>query len=152
MDTPNSFSIECPACQVTHQTQAEKLDIPAKCNKCGVDLPTAIADKPITGRRKTFETMVFESSLPVLVDFWADWCPPCKVLGPTLETLAKQYAGKLRVVKINSDENRSLSDDFDISSIPTLILFDKGQIKNQHVGAMPLGQLKNWINRTLGWQ
>ena len=81
-----------------------------------------------------FEDEVLGASEPVLVDFWAEWCMPCKALGPTIDELATEYAGKVKVGKVNTDENQSLSAKFGISAIPTVILFQGGQIKEKFVG------------------
>ena len=81
-----------------------------------------------------FEDEVLTASEPVLVDFWAEWCMPCKALGPTIDELASEYAGKVKVGKVNTDENQTLSAKFGISAIPTVILFQGGQIKEKFVG------------------
>ncbi|NLX21955.1 MAG: thioredoxin [Phycisphaerae bacterium] len=81
-----------------------------------------------------FEAEVLNAAGPVLVDFWAEWCMPCKALGPTIDDLATQYAGKAKVGKVNTDANQSLSAKFGISAIPTVILFKDGEIKEKFVG------------------
>jgi len=81
-----------------------------------------------------FEDEVISASEPVLVDFWAEWCMPCKALGPTIDELANDYAGKAKVGKVNTDESQSLSAKYGISAIPTVILFHNGQIKEKFVG------------------
>ncbi|MHB0866843.1 MAG: thioredoxin [Thermoleophilia bacterium] len=84
-----------------------------------------------------FEDEVIKSELPVLVDFWAEWCAPCRMVGPVVEEIAGEYAGKVRVGKLNVDTNRETAARYDIMSIPTVILFRKGEIDRQVVGAMP---------------
>ena len=81
-----------------------------------------------------FETEVLKSATPVLVDFWAEWCPPCKALGPTIDKLAKDYAGKVKVGKVDTDSNRDVSLKYGISSIPTILVFKNGQIAGKIVG------------------
>lgn len=81
-----------------------------------------------------FEDEVLSASEPVLVDFWAEWCMPCKALGPTIDELATEYAGKVKVGKVNTDENQTLSAQFGISAIPTVILFKNGQIAEKFIG------------------
>ena len=83
-----------------------------------------------------FEAEVIKSSTPVLVDFWAEWCGPCKMLTPTIEKLANDYAGKVKVGKVDTDSNRDISMKYGISAIPTVILFKNGQVTAQHTGAL----------------
>src|ERR1700733_4162968 len=93
----------------------------------------------------TFEAEVLKSKVPVLVDFWAEWCAPCRALAPTLEEIAAEYKDKLKVVKINIDENPGAPSQFGVRSIPTLILFKGGKLAAQQVGAAPKNALKSWI-------
>ena len=83
---------------------------------------------------QNFEAEVLKSDKPVLVDFWAEWCMPCKMLGPTIDKLAKDYAGKVKVGKVDTDANRDVSMRFGISAIPTVILFKDGKVANKFVG------------------
>ena len=83
---------------------------------------------------QNFEQEVLKSSVPVLVDFWAEWCMPCRMLAPTIEKLAKDYAGKVKVGKLDTDANRDVSIKYSISAIPTVILFKDGQIAQKFVG------------------
>lgn len=85
----------------------------------------------------TFQKEVLESDVPVLVDFWATWCAPCRVLAPTVETISQEYNGKVRVAKLNVDENPNTAAKYNIKGIPTLLLFKKGVIKEQIVGVTP---------------
>lgn len=89
----------------------------------------------VTVNAQNFEDEVLKSSVPVLADFWADWCVPCKMIAPVLEELAEEYAGKLKVAKIDVDSEPDLAAKFGIVSIPTLILFKDGEVANQQVGA-----------------
>ncbi len=84
-----------------------------------------------------FEAEVMQSEIPVLLDFWAEWCPPCKLLSPIIDELAGTYAGKVKIAKVNVDEAGELAQKFNITSIPTLLLFNKGEIVQNQVGALP---------------
>ena len=97
----------------------------------------------------TFESDVVQSAEPVVVDFWAEWCGPCKMIGPALEDLAKEFAGKVKIVKINVDENPGTAGRLGIRSIPTLMLFKEGKVASQKVGAAPKGELAKWISAAL---
>ncbi|MBI1273504.1 MAG: thioredoxin TrxA [Alphaproteobacteria bacterium] len=92
-----------------------------------------------------FETDVLKAEGPVLVDFWAEWCGPCKMIGPVLEELAGEMGGRVKIVKMNVDENPVTPSKFGIRSIPTLLLFKGGQVASTKVGAVPKTQLQQWI-------
>ena len=101
----------------------------------------------------TFEQEVIEASrqLPVLVDFWAPWCGPCRALGPVLERLEASYAGRFKLVKVNSDENPELSEKFMVRSIPYVLAFVDGNPVDGFIGAQPEGQIRPFLDRLLPW-
>lgn len=94
----------------------------------------------------SFDTDVLASAEPVVVDFWAEWCGPCRMIAPALEEISNEMAGKVKVVKLNIDENPKAAMRFGVRSIPTLILFAGGKPAAMQVGAMPKGRLVEWIN------
>jgi thioredoxin 1 len=95
----------------------------------------------------TFDAEVKKSDIPVLVDFWAPWCGPCKAVAPVVEDLAKEYEGRLKVVKLNTDENPKTAQEFTIRGIPSLYIFKSGQVVEQVVGAVPKSTLATAINK-----
>ena len=100
----------------------------------------------ITLTKDNFEQEVLKSSLPVLVDFWATWCGPCQMLAPVLEEVAEELDGKIKVGKINVDDQVELAMQYRISSIPTLLLFENGEIKKKSLGYLTKDQLLDFIN------
>jgi thioredoxin 1 len=97
----------------------------------------------------TFFETIKTSPTPVLVDFWAEWCGPCRAIAPILDDLANEYAGRLKVLKVDVDSNHELAIKYSIRNIPTLLLFRDGSVAETLVGALPKGQLKNAIERVL---
>ncbi len=96
---------------------------------------------------KTFEAEVLKSAEPVLVDFFAEWCGPCKAMSPALDLVAKEMAGKIKVVKVDVDQNPGITSKYGIRAMPTLMIFKNGEVAAQHVGAMvQKKKLEDWIN------
>lgn len=98
---------------------------------------------------KSFEEDVIMSDLPVLVDFWAEWCGPCKMIGPILEELGTELAEKIKIVKVDVDSNNQTAMNYAIRSIPTLIIIKEGAVIAQHIGAASKAQLENFINQNI---
>jgi len=96
-----------------------------------------------------FDTMVLKAETPALVDFWASWCAPCRAIAPLVAEIATEFTGKIRVVKMNVDENPSTPGRYGVRGIPTLILFKDGQVVDQLVGAVPKNQITDLINKGL---
>ena len=98
---------------------------------------------------QNFKRDVLDSKQPVLVDFWAEWCGPCKAIAPSLEELSEEMASKLKIVKINVDENPSISQTYSIRSIPALMIFKDGEKVSEKMGALPKSALQSWVNETI---
>lgn len=105
-----------------------------------------MSDKIVHATDETFEQEVLKSDLPVLVDFWAPWCGPCLMIAPALEEIAASYQGKLKVVKVNVDDNPRLSATYQIMSIPTLVLFKNGKPVDSVIGALPKNRILSFIS------
>ncbi|MEX0737087.1 MAG: thioredoxin [Bacteroidota bacterium] len=105
--------------------------------------------KPVEVTDSNFQSEVLNSATPVLVDFWAEWCGPCKMIAPLVEELAKEYTGKLKVGKLDVDSNQQVSMQFGIRSIPTLLIFKQGKVVDQLVGAVPKKMLVEKITKHL---
>lgn len=103
----------------------------------------------VTLTSANFDQEVVKSSVPVLVDFWAEWCGPCKMIAPLLEQLATEYAGKVKVAKVNIDDHGALASPFHISAIPTLLIFKNGQVIEQMVGAKSKSALKASLDKAI---
>ena len=103
----------------------------------------------ITVLDATFKSEVLDSATPVLVDFWATWCAPCRAIAPSLEELATQYKGQVKIVKLDVDENNLTAEQFGIRSIPTLLMFKGGKVVEQLVGAAPKAKLEESIKKAL---
>ena len=97
----------------------------------------------------SFSNDVLQADKPVLVDFWAEWCGPCKAIGPALEEIAVSKSGSLAIVKLNIDENPLTPQKYNVRGIPTLLLFKNGEVVAEKVGALPKSQLESWINQSI---
>ena len=104
---------------------------------------------PVKVSDASFQADVLDSKKPVLVDFWAEWCGPCRMIAPALEEISKSLNGKVKIVKLNVDENPNTAAKFGIMSIPTLMLFKDGQLESRQVGAAPKAKLEQWITASV---
>ena len=127
----------CPNCGAKNRVDERANQLQPVCGKCGARLPTAAGNgHPIPVTDETF-TKVIADERPVLVDFWAEWCPPCRAIAPVLDQLAAESGGRYVVAKLNVDENQRTAGQFHIEGIPTLLIFKKGQLVDRLVGAHP---------------
>lgn len=108
-----------------------------------------MSDNTIAVSDDTFRTDVLEAKGPVLVDFWAEWCGPCKMIGPSLEQIAQELKGKVTIAKVNIDENPMTPNTYAVRGIPTLIMFKDGKPVDTKVGASPKSELKAWVERAI---
>jgi thioredoxin 2 len=129
--------IRCPSCGATNRVPLEKImqGLQPVCGRCKTPLP--VGNQPVTVTDATFETEVERSPLPVLLDMWAPWCGPCRMVGPVVEELAREMAGRVRVAKLNVDENPATAARFHVQSIPTLLVLKNGREIERIVGAQP---------------
>lgn len=133
--------IRCPACGVGNRVPREKLasGLEPVCGRCKAPLP--ISAKPIAVTDASFPAEVERSPLPVLVDAWAAWCGPCRLIAPVIDELAAEMAGRLRVAKLNVDENPATAARFGLQSIPTLLVFKGGREVDRIVGVQPKSEI-----------
>ncbi len=107
-------------------------------------------DEPINVTDEAFEKAVVEADLPVIVDFWAPWCGPCKMVAPILEKIAKEYSGKVIVAKVNTDNHSDWANKFGVQGIPTMLFMAEGKVVHQQVGALPEPMLRTILDQFLG--
>jgi thioredoxin 2 len=135
--------VKCPRCGKSNRVPAAREGIP-RCGNCGAPLPW-IADSG----DDDFLDVVEKSALPVLLDLWAPWCGPCKMVSPALERLANEFAGRIKLVKVNVDTAPAVAQRFDVQGIPTLLLLDHGRVIARQTGAAPEPALRTWIEQSL---
>ena len=139
--------IRCPSCGAINRVRILGSSMQPTCGRCKT--PLELTGKPIRITSANFEQEVGKWPGSVLVDFWAAWCAPCRMIAPVLEELARDRAGHLRIGKVNTEEESALAANFGIRSIPTLILFHKGRVIDQLSGALPKPDLERWIDSRL---
>jgi thioredoxin len=143
--------ILCPACGAKNRVDLQKAaqgNEPV-CGRCKKPLPAA---QPFTVTDATFATEVEGSPLPVLLDMWAPWCGPCRMIAPVLEELATEMAGRVRIGKLNVDENPVTAGRFNVRSIPTLLIMRSGKEVDRLVGVLPKNEIKQRLERAVGSQ
>ena len=138
--------VVCPHCATLNLVPENRLQDDPVCGQCGKAL---LPSEPVELTDATFDRFVAKSELPVLVDFWAPWCGPCKMIAPVLEEIAKEKDGALKVAKLDVDDNPETAQKFGVMSIPTLLLFKDGREVNRLVGYMPKNQLLQKIAQTV---
>lgn len=139
-------TVPCPFCGTLNRVDLDRVDDRPKCGECGRPI---LMDRPIAVSDKDLERVVAEAEVPVLVDFYADWCGPCKMMAPVLDDVAREQAGKVLVTKLDTDRNPTMAVRFSIRGIPTMILFHRGQEVGRQTGALPKARLESWIEEAI---
>jgi thioredoxin 2 len=139
---------ECPSCHQKNRVAFSRLEEPTRCGRCKTELPHVGAPVDVTTAAE-FDSLLSTSSLPVVVDFWAPWCGPCKMVAPELQKVAARQAGKLLVVKVNTDEVDGLGDRLGIRSIPTMAVFKGGREIGRTSGARPASDIEAFVSNAL---
>jgi len=135
------LEVRCPACGATNRVPEGKASQRGRCGKCRAELPAAASAGPLAVTDADFEQRVLGAPTPVLLDCWADWCGPCHMLAPTIDALARDYAGRVLVAKLDVDANPATAGRFDVRSIPTMLVFRDGQLVDRLVGVQPRGAI-----------
>jgi len=134
--------LACPQCLTPNRVPAQRLGDEPKCGKCG---SAVLADKPVPLTDASFDLFVQRSDLPVVVDFWAAWCGPCRMMAPHFEQIAAEMKTQVRFAKVDTEQAQGVAARFGIRSIPTLVLFNRGQEAARVAGAMDRAGIRSWI-------
>lgn len=146
MSTSSAGIIACPSCATLNRVPHDKLTAGGKCGRCGQALFQA---GPVTLTAANFDAHAARSGIPLVVDFWAEWCGPCKQMAPAFATAAGQLEPYVRLGKLDTEAEQALAARFAIRSIPTLILFSHGQEIARQSGAMPASAIVNWVRQNV---
>lgn len=138
-----SAHLRCSSCGRVNRVNEERLAAHPKCGACGTPLDPS--NPPVHVTDDELDRLVQSSPVPVLVDFYADWCGPCRTLAPVLEELARRNAGKLFVAKVDTERHQRNAGRLGVSGIPALYLFRDGKVVQQTAGARPLGAMESWV-------
>ena len=140
----NEVILRCRNCDTKNRVKLERISSLPRCGKCKSKLE--IPNSAITIKGSELTSEVLKETIPTALDFWAPWCGPCRMMGPILDDIARSYPGRIKVVKINSDDNPSLSTQYGIQGIPTLILFRDGKEIDRLVGAAPKEHILRFLH------
>ncbi len=138
----NSVVVRCATCSTLNRVDLGRIADRPRCSRCANALPL---DRPLAATDADFQKFLDGARVPVLVDFYADWCGPCKAMAPVLDTFARQHAGTVLVLKLNTDTNPATASRFNIASIPTVIVFRNGVESKRQLGAVPRAVLESML-------
>ncbi len=141
-----TLTVPCPHCHTLNRVPAERRKEGGKCGHCHQSL---FPGQPINLDAAHFDRHASAADLPLLVDFWATWCGPCRAMAPVFEAAAKEFEPRLRFAKVDTDAEQSLAARYHIQAIPTMVLVRGGRELARHSGAMPAGALRSWIEQHL---
>ena len=145
-----SIIIPCPNCNTRNRVPRDRLGDKPVCAKCRNPLmPGGVFDRPVLATDRTFSDVVLSSPHPVVVDCWAPWCGPCRMVAPILDQLASEYAGRIKIAKLNVDENHMTASQYSTQSIPTLLFFVGGKLVDRLVGALPKAEIERHVRALL---
>lgn len=141
-----SIHVVCPHCLATNRVPAERMADQPTCGRCKTALFTA---HPTETDATSFEAHIARNDLPVVVDFWAPWCAPCRTMAPAFAEAARRLEPRVRLLKVNTEEHPTLAARFSIRSIPTMVLFRNGREIARQSGAMDVSSLMHWVSAQL---